>query len=56
MRMTDRRRINASETDALRRSARISELDRKTKEYVTEKMDVPDTVLDEITRRQLIWY
>ena len=56
MRMTDSRRINATEMDALRRSARISELDRKTNEYIREKIDVPDTVLDEITRRQLIWY
>ena len=42
--------------DALRRSARISKLDRKTNEYTTEKMEAPDTILDEITRKQLIWY
>jgi hypothetical protein len=42
--------------DALRRSARISKLDRKTNEYIREKMDAPDTILDEITRKQLIWY
>jgi len=30
----DRRRINANEMDALRRSARISKLDRKTNEYI----------------------
>ena len=42
--------------DALRRSAWISKLDRKTNEYIREKMDAPDTVLDEITRKQLIWY
>jgi len=42
--------------DALRRSVGISKLDRKTNEYVREKMDVPDTTLDEITRKQLIWY
>ena len=52
----DRRRINATEMDALRRSAGISKLDRKTKEYIGEKMDAPDTILDEITRKQLIWY
>ena len=51
----DRRRINATEMDALRRSARISKLDRKTNEYIREKkMDAPDTILDEITRKQLI--
>ena len=41
--------------DALRRSARISRLDRKTNEYVREKMNKQDTILDEITRKQLIW-
>ena len=52
----DRRRINTAEMDALRRSARISKLDRKTKEYIREKMDAPDTIMNEITRKQLIWY
>ena len=52
----DRRRINATEMDALRRLTRISKLDRKTNEYIREKMDAPDTILDEITRKQLIWY
>ena len=52
----DRRRINATETDALRRSAKISKLDRKTNEYITGKMDAQDMILDEITRKQLIWY
>ena len=33
----DRRRINATEMDALKRSARISKLDRKTNEYIREK-------------------
>ena len=33
----DRRRINATEMDALRRSISISKLDRKTNEYITEK-------------------
>jgi hypothetical protein len=51
-----RRRIKATEMDALRRSARISKLDKKTNEYIREKMDAPDTILVEITRKQLIWY
>jgi hypothetical protein len=51
----DRRRINATEMDALRRSARTSKLDRKTNEYIRGKMDAQD-ILDEITRKQLIWY
>jgi hypothetical protein len=52
----DRRRIKATEMDALRRSARISKLDRKTNEYVRGKMDAQDMILDNITRKQLIWY
>jgi hypothetical protein len=47
----NRRRINATEMYALRRSTRISKLDRKTSEYIREKMDAHD-----ITRKQLIWY
>ena len=45
----DRRRINATEMDALRRSAMISKLDRNTNEHIREKTDAPDTILDEIT-------
>jgi hypothetical protein len=52
----DRRRISASEMDALRRSARISKLDRKTNEYIRGKMDAQDMILDDVTRKQLIWY
>jgi hypothetical protein len=40
----------------LRRSARISKLDRETKEYIRGKMDTQDMILDDITRKQLIWY
>jgi len=47
----DRRRINASEMDALRRLARISKLDRKTNEYIRGKMDAQDMILDDITRK-----
>jgi hypothetical protein len=42
--------------DTLRRSARIHKLDRKTTEYIRGKMDSQDTMLDDITRKQLIWY
>jgi hypothetical protein len=52
----DRRRINATQIDALRRSARISKLDRKTNEYIRGKMDAQDMILDDITRKRLIWY
>jgi len=49
------RRINATEVDALRGSARISKLVRKTNEYIREKMNKQDTILVEITGKQLIW-
>jgi hypothetical protein len=52
----DKRRINAAEMATLRRSARISTLDRKTNEYIRGKMDAQDIILDDITRKQLIWY
>jgi len=42
--------------DALRRSARFSKLDRKTNEYIRGKMDAQDMILNDITRKQLIWY
>ena len=49
----DRRRINATEMDALRRPARISKVDRKTNEYIRGKMDAQDMILDNITRNNL---
>ena len=52
----DRRRINAPEMNAVRRSARISKLDRKTNEYIRGKMYAPDKILNEITRKQIILY
>ena len=45
-----RRRINATEMDASRRSARFCKLGRKMKECIREKMNAQDTILDEITR------
>jgi hypothetical protein len=51
----DRRRINANKMEALRRSERIYKLDRKTNEYIRGKMDAQDMILDDITRKQLIW-
>jgi hypothetical protein len=50
------RRINEAEMDALRRSARISKLERKTNEYIRGEMDAQNMILDDITRKQLIWY
>jgi hypothetical protein len=51
----DRRKTIATEMDALRRSARISKLDRTTAECIRGKMDAQDTILDGITQKQLIW-
>jgi hypothetical protein len=51
----DRRGINATDMDTLRRSARISKLDRK-KEYIRGKMDAQDMILNDKTRKQLICY
>ena len=42
--------------DALRRSARISKVDSETNEYIRGKVDAQDVILDEITRKQPIWY
>jgi hypothetical protein len=42
--------------DVLRRSAGISKLDRKTNVYIRGKMDGQDMILDDITRKQLVWY
>ena len=52
----DRRRINGTEMDALRRSTWIFKLDRKTNECIREQMDAQDAVLDDVTRKQLICY
>jgi hypothetical protein len=49
-------RVNATEMDVLRRSTRIPKLDRKTNEYIRGKIDAQDMILDDITRKQLIWY
>jgi hypothetical protein len=46
----DNRRINATEMDVLRRSARISKLDRNTNGYIRGTKDAQDMILDEITR------
>jgi hypothetical protein len=52
----DRRRIDGTEMDALRRSAGNSKLDRKMNEYIRGKMDAQDMILDDISQKQLIWY
>ena len=49
----DKRRINATEMDALRQSPSISKLDRKMNEYIRGKMDAQDMIFDDITRKQV---
>ena len=50
----DRRRIDVTEMGALRRSAGIAKLGRKTTECIGEKMNAKDTILDEITGKRII--
>jgi hypothetical protein len=41
--------MDATEMDALRRSAGISKVDRETNEYISGKMDAKEMILNEIT-------
>ena len=50
----DRRRINAAEMDALRRSAGISKLDRKTNEYIRGKINAQDTKPVQVPQNNLM--
>ena len=52
----DRRRINGTERDGLRGSARIYKLHRKTNGYIREKMDTQDIIMYDVTVKQLIWF
>ena len=52
----DKRRINGTERDGLRGSARISKLERKTNGYIREKMDTQDIIMDDVTVKQLFWF
>lgn len=51
-----RRRLIAVEMDYLRRSARISRLERRTNVEVRDIMDARETVIDRIERRGLKWF
>jgi len=44
-----RKIIDGTEMDALRGSAGICKLDRKTNEWIRGKMNVQDTIMGEIT-------
>lgn len=51
----DKRKINAVEMDASRRSRRISR-EHVTNKRIREMMSVECTIMDNIEKRQLIWF
>lgn len=57
-RMTERqkRMLEATEMDALRRSARISRVDRIRNEDIRQEMGLQDTIIRDIEGKQLTWY
>lgn len=52
----DKRRLEALEMDALRRSCRISRLDRVPNTTIKQLIGLRETIIQEAERRQLIWY
>lgn len=52
----DRKRLNAVEMDALRRSCRISRMDRVSNETIRERMGNRETINEYIDKKQLIWF
>lgn len=50
------RRLKATEMDYLRRSARVSRLQRITNEEIRQKMHAQDTIIDRIERNGLVWF
>jgi hypothetical protein len=52
----DSDRLRAVEMDALRRSCRVSRLERIRNEEIRRWMNKEDTVTEEIERRKLVWY
>ncbi|XP_044764516.1 uncharacterized protein LOC123321077 [Coccinella septempunctata] len=51
-----RRRIEATEMDAIRRASRTSRRERIPNEIIKENMGVKETVTELIERKQLVWY
>lgn len=52
----DGKRLNAVETDALRRSSRISRMDRVTNEKIRESMRNRETIKEHVEGKQFVWY
>lgn len=57
-RLTERykKKIEAVEMDAIRRSLRISRMDKIRNEIIKERMGIEGTIIDDIERKQLTWY
>ncbi|XP_012228171.2 uncharacterized protein [Linepithema humile] len=52
----NKRKLEAVEMDAIKRSLRISRKDRIQNEEVRRRMGIDGTLYDDIERMQLIWY
>jgi hypothetical protein len=51
-----KKRIEAVEMDALRRSMRISRMDKIRNEEIRLRMGIEGTIINDIERKQLNWY
>ncbi|XP_030767708.1 uncharacterized protein LOC115891404 [Sitophilus oryzae] len=51
-----KRALNALEMDYLRRSARVSKLDRVRNVEIRAKMDATQTIVDRVEQRGLMWF
>jgi hypothetical protein len=51
-----KRRVEATEMDALRRSSRISRKERVRNVTIRQQIGLEETIIKEIEQNQLIWY
>jgi hypothetical protein len=52
----NKRRVEATEMDALRRSSRISRKDKIRNETIRQQIGLEETIIKEIEQNQLTWY
>jgi hypothetical protein len=52
----NKRRVEATEMDALRRSSRISRKERIINVTIRQQIGLEETIVKEIERNQLTWY
>jgi hypothetical protein len=52
----NKRRVEATEMDALRRSSRISRKDRIRNLTIGQQIGLEETIIKEIGKNQLTWY